>query len=387
LWLAQSLIKYDLASQNTLHIEEKDLDVLRRLPQNMGVILTPNHADEMDPRLCLELSRRCGRRFIFMCNREAFAEWHGIAGWGLQGIGYFSVERGGKDTAAKRFAVDTVAGCKNVLVVFPEGEIFYLNESLQPFHSGAIDIGLQAIIERRPSQPDWTACIVPLSIKYRYAQPIKDILEKRVQRMEQTLQQDLSKHALNKRLSLLQAKLLAREELAYHIAPDANRLAKLTVRIQHARQTILEQVEDKNTDSFNRQSRTIDQAWQLSAHLREKLGHNLSPAEEKELKDELAALSEVAQLVSWQPQYVESNPSEDRMAEMLLKLERELYRIKRPKQLAKRNVYLRVAEPIDLGQFLAEYQSQPHVIRHKLAEQLRDKIQQLINNDCQNSSL
>lgn len=381
LWLGQSLIKIDLARQNTIQIQDQDLDILRRLPKNMGVILTPNHADEMDPRLCLELSRRSKRRFIFMCNREAFDELYGLAGLALQGIGYFSVERGGHDTAAKNFAVNTVSQGEDVLVIFPEGEIFYLNESLQPFHSGAIDIGMQAIIERRRIQPDWTTCILPVSIKYRYAQPIKDILEKRVQKMERTLKQDLGKHALHKRLSLLQAKLLSREEMAYHIAPDENRLAKLTVRIQHARQTILEQVEDKNTDSFNRQARTIDQAWQVSAHLREKLGHKLTQAEEKELKAELAALSEVAQLVSWQPQYVESNPSEDRMAEMLLKLERELYRVKRPRQLAKREVYVRVAEPIDLGQFLPEYQANPHGLRHKLAEQLRDTIQALINKD------
>jgi hypothetical protein len=351
------------------------------------VILTPNHADEMDPRLCLELSRQLKRRFIFMCNREAFDELYGLAGLALQGIGYFSVERGGHDSVAKSYAIDVVKRAEDVLVIFPEGEIFYLNESLQPFHSGAIDIGMQSIIARKESQPDWTAFIVPVSIKYRYAEPIRDVLEKRVQRMERTLRQDLSTHALYKRLSLIQAKLLAREELAYHIAPDACRLAKLTVRIQHARQSILEQVENKNTDSFNHQSRTIDQAWQMSAHLREKLAHKLTAAEEKELKAELAALSEVAQLVSWQPQYVDSSPSEDRMAEMVLKLERELYRVKRPKQLARREVYLRLAEPIDLGQYLCDYGANPHALRHKLAENLRDAIQALINRDAQGETV
>jgi hypothetical protein len=382
LWLTQSLLRFDLARQNTVHIQDQDLDILRRLPQSMGLIMTPNHADETDPRLCLDLSRRSKRRFILMCNREAFDEIYGLAGLGLQGIGYFSVERGGHDTAAKRYAIDIVNQGEDVLVIFPEGEIFYLNESLQPFHSGAIDIGMQSIIERRQTQPDWTAYILPVAIKYRYAEPIKDILERRVTKMEHTLKQDLSKYALRQRLSLIQSKLLTREEKAYHIAPDANRLAKLTVRIQHARQTILEQVEDKNPDSINSQSRTIDQAWQLSAHLREKLGHKLTTAEEKELKAELAALSEVAQLVSWQPQYVESNPSEDRMAEMVLKLERELYRVKRPRQLAKREVFVRVAEPIDLGQFLPQYQANPHGLRHTLAEQLRDTIQALINKDA-----
>jgi len=381
LWLAQTLIKQDLDRQNKLHIDEKDLEILRSLPPNTGLILTPNHADEIDPRLCLDLARRSLKRFLLMCNREAFNEIFGLAGLGLQGIGYFSVERGGHDTSAKRYAIDIVAGGSDVLVIFPEGEIFYLNESLQPFHSGAVDIGMQAIIEQRRTNPNWTAYILPVSIKYSYAEPITAILQKRVTRMERTLHQDLSTHALHKRLRLIQAKLLAREESAYHISPDTNRLAKLTVRIEHARRTILEQVEEKNTDSFNKQAATIDQAWQVSAHLRERLEAKLSPAEEKELKAELAALTEVAQLVSWQPQYVETKPTEDRMAEMVLKLERELYRIKRPKQLAKRNVYLRLAEPIDLGQYLDEYIQDPHPVRHKVAGQLRDTIQALINKD------
>ena len=55
---------------------------------------------------------------------------------------------------------------------------------------------------------------------------------------------------------------------------------------------------------------------------------------------------------SWQPQYVDLDPSQERLAEMVLKLEREVYGIKRPRQLARRDVFLRIGEPIDLGRFV-----------------------------------
>ena len=385
--LVRSILKADLERHNTIHISERDENILRSLPVGTGIILTPNHADETDPRICLDLSRRCLRVFQFMCNREAFDELYGLAGMGLQGIGYFSIERGGHDQEAKEYSTKVVQDGKDALVIFPEGEIFYLNESLQPFHSGAIDIGMQAIAQvRKERDPQWTAFIVPISIKYHYSQSIDKILKKRIAAMEAVLKQKIDEHSLQKRLSLIQSRLLAREEAAYKIAPDATRLAQLSVRIAHARETILQQVEAKNTASFNSQARTIDQAWQMSAHLREKLGQPITAAQEKELKSELAALAEVAQLVSWQPQYVESRPSGDRMAEMILKLERELYRIKRPKQLAKRDVYVSVGEPIDLSQYIEEYQQAPHLLRHKLAEQLRDTIQTLINLDQDRSS-
>lgn len=82
---------------------------------------------------------------------------------------------------------------------------------------------------------------------------------------------------------------------------------------------------------------------------------------------------------SWQPQYVDLNPSQERLAETVLKLEREVYGIKRPHQLADRDVFLRIGEPIDLGQFIASYLQDAQAVRHEVAQQLRDEIQALIN--------
>jgi hypothetical protein len=77
----QTFLRFDLARRNRIHLEPRDLDVLRTLPPETGIILAANHADETDFKACLELSRRSGRRFLFMMNREAFGEGHGIAGW------------------------------------------------------------------------------------------------------------------------------------------------------------------------------------------------------------------------------------------------------------------------------------------------------------------
>ena len=160
----------------------------------------------------------------------------------------------------------------------------------------------------------------------------------------------------------------------------------MSARIIQARRALLHQVEGKTTAVYNTKAKAIDQAWQVSAHLREKLEggpaqrKNWTRQKKAEIKEELEALAEVAQLASWSPEYVSEDPtSSDRMAEMVLKLERELYRIKRPKQLAKREVYLRVGTPIDLAPFIDEYQSEPHKLRHKLATHLKDEIQGLIN--------
>src|SRR5579871_4650757 len=69
---AQAVVRAELALTNRLYLAEQELQLFRQIPKGSGIILASNHADETDPLVCLELSRRSGKRFISMCNREAF---------------------------------------------------------------------------------------------------------------------------------------------------------------------------------------------------------------------------------------------------------------------------------------------------------------------------
>jgi hypothetical protein len=82
---------------------------------------------------------------------------------------------------------------------------------------------------------------------------------------------------------------------------------------------------------------------------------------------------------SWQPQYVDLDPSQERLAEVVLELEREVYGKKRPRRLADRDVFLRIGDPIDLGGFVPSYLPDPRGVRHGVTEQFRDAIQALID--------
>ncbi|HEY9788917.1 MAG TPA: 1-acyl-sn-glycerol-3-phosphate acyltransferase [Candidatus Obscuribacterales bacterium] len=378
--VAQNIAGVDLALNNQVEIDPDDLSRLKQLPKNAGIILMPNHADEVDPRICLELSRRCAKRFILMCNREAFDEYSGLAGWALQRLGYFSVERGAHDTAAKDFAIDVLKNAQEVLVLFPEGEIYYLNENIQPFHSGGVEICMQAMIQNRQSRPDFSIFAVPMAIKYTYPQPIDRILDQRVQKMEHDLSLTPSGATMQKRLHNIFQELLKRQQLAHNLAdgqPTPESATQLSLQVKNARRAILEQVEQKYSELSSGNRPTIDQSWQLGAKLRAMIDDG---AENKtEIRRDLSALNEVAHMVSWQPKYIVSNPSRDRMAEVVLKLERELYRIKRPRQLAKRHVHVRIADPIDLSKHLSEYCADPHTVRHNLTQQLQETVQQMID--------
>ena len=58
---------------------------------------------------------------------------------------------------------------------------------MQPFKSGVVEIGMQAVVEMRQAEPDWTAFLVPMAIKYRYRRTIRPVLEQRTRLMEQRL--------------------------------------------------------------------------------------------------------------------------------------------------------------------------------------------------------
>ena len=380
--VVQTFLRLELSWRNRLRIEPRDLDMLGDIPPEAGVVLVANHADETDFKACLELSRRCGRRFLFMMNREAFDEGHGVAGWWLQRLGAFSVERGGDNAQAKRYAIELAKRGPDVLVIFPEGEIRYLNDLVQPFKSGAVDIGMQAVVAARAVRPEATVYLVPLALKYLYHQPIGRALERRIRRMERHLAWRKQTGALNQRLSRIVAELLHRQELAHHLKLGSDEIGELTQRVQDVRQAVLAEIEEAHAGvTVNAHAQTTDRAWTLSAHLRRLLARigRGSAAGRVQLFRDLAELNEVVQMGSWQPGYTAVDPSQERLAEMVLKLEREVYQVRRPHQLAKREIHLRIGPPIDLGQSITAYARDAQAVRHRIAEQLRDTIQHLID--------
>ncbi len=333
----QTFLRFDLYLRNRFHVESRDLDMLRTLPRGAGIILAANHADETDIKACLDLSRRSGRRFLFLMNREAFDEGYGIAGWWLQRLGAFSVERGGlHNEEAKRYAVEVVMRGREVLVIFPEGEIYYLNDLVQPFKSGVVEIGMQAVVETRRTRPDWTAYLVPMAFKYRFRESIAPILERKTQAMERSLNMRMVGLSLQQRLAKILAVLLRRQELAHHLKPAADRLAELGEQVHVVRKAILAQTEARyarNPPSYP--GHTMDRAWRLSAYLRDLLARRepSGGVDREQARTDLASSESVAQMAGWQTRYTDEVPSPERLAELVIKLEREVYQTKRPKQL------------------------------------------------------
>ena len=373
----------DLLRHDRLRLHRRDLAILKTLPRGAGLILAANHADEMDIRICMELARRARRRFTYMVNAEAFEEGRGLAGWWLQRLGCFSVERGGGDLRAKQYALETVKAGREVLVTFPEGEIYYLNDLVQVFKTGVVHTGLQAIIEARRTHPRWTAYLLPVAIKYSYRWPIEAVLSRRIAKMKKRLFRRRSYLTAQEQLARIMAQRLRRqsEALLGRAQRMAGDVAKLADQVRDMRAAIVSRMEARYRQAPpDPRARLMDRANKMIFFLREQLRRKrlFSPETQLQLQEDLADVKRTIQMAGWQPRYMSLDPSEERLAETVMKLERDVFGRKRPRPLGQCDVFLRIGPPLDLAPYVEAYQADPSAVSHQLAESLRDTIQSLI---------
>jgi 1-acyl-sn-glycerol-3-phosphate acyltransferase len=382
----------DLAWHDRLHIDSHDLEILRTIPKDSGLILTANHSDEMDPKVVFELSRLCHRRFTYMINSETFEELHGIIGWFLQHLGGFSVERGGNDQTARRYAVEVIKKNSDALVMFPEGEVSYLNDLVQPFKTGVIHMDLQAIAEAQETKPLWTAYLLPIAIKYRYRKPIKLILDKKIRAIEKRLLIRASFFTFQEKIIRIMAKILKRQTLINRTQNVSKQITQLKEQLCKVQAAILSKIQVKYPQlQIDPQALLVDRAQTIISFLREQLSHKeLSNLKNRiQFKKDIEDLKETIQMTGWQPQYISLTPSKERLAEIVMKLEREVFKLKRPRPLGNRDVFMRIGNPLDFSRHVKSYQKDPSAISRQLAEELHDNIQSLIEKelkrDCPHS--
>ncbi|NIP84656.1 MAG: glycerol acyltransferase, partial [Planctomycetales bacterium] len=143
------------------HIDVEGLEHVRRaIGAGQGVLITPNHAGHADCYLLLEaLTRLAGPSYVMTAWQvfQMMPRWQQVA---YCQHGCFSVNREGRDFRAFRQAVATLATTSHPLVVFPEGEVYHLNDHVMPFREGTLMIASAAV--RQGGRP--VAC-VPCGLK------------------------------------------------------------------------------------------------------------------------------------------------------------------------------------------------------------------------------
>ena len=355
--LAAQLNRVLLPRHTTLDVRPADLALLRSLPP--GCLIAPNHAHYADPQVTFELARRAGRRVIYMATREAFDRWGGWAGWFLQRLGVFSVNRGGANVEAQRFARAVLLAGDYDLLMFPEGAIYLLNDLVMPLKPGVARLALEAADELTRQGRPRRMLIVPVAIKYRFAGDITATLEASAERLEANLVGERRSGRLYPRIVALGTELLARAERTYGMTPAPGE--ELFERVRRLRRSLLEHLEQKHFGQV-REGFDFDRARKIIIRIQGRLlgaggagdyyGPPVVPPDDP-LAADLEAASLCARSVSFHEDYLLPDSTPERMAETLIKLEREVLGREIRAPIGERRAVIRIEPPLDVGEFMA----------------------------------
>ena len=337
-----------------------------------SVLVAPNHADHADPGLMVTAARRGGFAFHFMAAREGF-ERHRIHQWVLQKSGAFSINREGGDLASIKMAIKTLQEGRFPLVIFPEGEIYHHMESLDELNEGVASIALRASAKLPEGKRGY---VVPASIVLKHDPGVEASFSERLSALEEriTLKPRIDASPVDRILSLGSTLLAIKEEEFL----GASRQGELVERIQYLRESIVSEVEGWH--GLSKIEPTMPKRVKaLRALIRKELTEGKQPPSEertRELYDHLDRIFVAHQLYSYPGTYLKAQPTVDRIAETIFKLEEDV--VGKARYLGKRHAAVTFGEPIEIGAFLKANELNGKTAVQPLTQHIRERIQNLL---------
>jgi 1-acyl-sn-glycerol-3-phosphate acyltransferase len=322
-------------------VEVRGLEhLLEPVQRGQGVLITPNHAGHADAYVLPHAADRVGRPFHFMVAWQVIAKQGPLGRLTLRAHGCFSVDREGSDLRAFRQAVEILQGSPYPLIIFPEGEVYHVNDRITPFREGNAAIALAAA--KRAQRP--VVC-VPAAIKYQYVEDPTPELQQLMTRLEERIlwrpRPDLS---LRERVERFAVGLQTLRELEYLGQAQTGNLAERNAGLSDA---LLERVEAR----YGRQDRntSVPERVKTLRHQVLKQLAGVPPDDPRRFQADrdLDDLFAVVQLFSYPADYVAENPTLERVAETIDKFEEDVFGIPTATPRGVRRAVVSFGEPVE----------------------------------------
>ncbi len=328
-------------------IRDEGFEAVRELSDaGHSLMLAPNHSDHSDPHVIMELASRHGMRPYFMGAREIFEVSPG-AGWALQSMGVFSVDRDGPDLSAIKTSISLLERGTDPLVIFPEGEIYHHHRRLDPLNEGVASILLKAATRLTESK---RAFLVPVGLRFFHDPSVEATFRDRLSRLEDRIGwTPKPAMPLDERVIRLATGVLALKETEYLGRAGTGVIQE---RLSQLCENMLAIVEDR----YPRDAKAVTPPERVRA-LRYRIRRRLldaekppSPAEREILLDDLDRVFTALQAHSYIGDYLSGDPTLDRRAEMIMKLEEDLLGF--PIYPAARTARVTAGEPIPVSDLI-----------------------------------
>jgi hypothetical protein len=354
--LIQSIFYFivDWVYKIRLIIDDRDLKQLKAIAQERVVYL-PNHSNLDDGIVVFLFSARLGQLFYYVVAYEAF---QGLIGKLMQIVGCYSIKRGVGDRQSIKQTLQILQQPQSKLVIFPEGGCSYQNDTVMPFRSGAIELAFKAmakLVQQQATVPNFY--LVPISLKYSYPDDSDAQLISTLCRLETALSLHPQTDDIYLRLRAIAAQVLTNLETEYSLTPldvtDWNQ------RIQNLKNHLLNYCEAKLNITPAPQLPIRERAYKVQYIL-----NSLSEsAKVDSLNYEHLYLTTV-RLLNFDAiydGYVAAKPTPERFFATLDRLEREVFKIDRPKFKGRRQVEIKIGTAINLKEYWQLYQNNSQI--------------------------
>jgi 1-acyl-sn-glycerol-3-phosphate acyltransferase len=364
-------------TQFVRHIDAIGVETLGRLKASGdGVLITPNHPDLADPAVLFTLSRRAGVAFCYMAAYQIFAGTAGLRKFILPRLGVFPVDREGADRSAFQAGLDVLVRARNPLVVFPEGEIYFLGDRLTPLREGAAALALAAIRKMDAARTVW---VVPAAIKYRFLDGHDPIPE--LTRLMETLEArftwwDPGNRPLVERLYRYAEGMLALKELEYLDAPQPGPLKERITRLKFS---ILDEMEDRRLGRRSDEPVPFRVKELRRTCLKALADPGITREQRRAVRRDLNSLFVAIQLFSYPGDYVRESPTLERFAEIMTKFEQDALGVMYPAPQGPRRAIVKFGEPIDVRAYMQPGGRRARDATATLTDELEVRIQSLMD--------
>jgi hypothetical protein len=277
------------------------------------------------------------------------------------------VDREGNDLTAFRQAVNVLQIGSHPLVIFPEGDVYHINDRILPFREGPASIALSAA--RRAER---AIVAVPCAIKYHYVDdPTSELLEVMDRLEESILWRPRHDLTLPERIYRLAEGALSLKEIEYCGNSSSGPLPE---RIHALIDFVLMRLE--NTYSLDTNDANVPERVKL---LRQRVIRRMAEvprgsSERRRCEEDLSDLFFTVQLFSYPGDYVAEDPSIERIAETIDKLEEDFLGVKTASIRGSRKATVTLGEPIPVPTGRRDRMSATELTRL-----LEDRVQQLLN--------
>ena len=315
-----------------------------------------NHPTHGDPYTMLEIQRRLGLKSHFMAAYEVFLRSK-LNAWVMQRVGAFSIDREGSDRKAISTACDILIAGDYGLTIFPEGNVHLTNDIVTPFLEGASFIATRT---QKSLGTDANILAVPISLKFSNLEDIRPQVRGSIDKLASVVGDSFDQNApVTDELLRIGSQLLARNltQRGFLTKQDQDKShdsKSLTGALLESANRILDGLEPKMEIQPKPSDSTQDRVKRIRAAI-----HKILSDPEKEIDHRTArswadeALL-VIRILGYCTPYVRDNPTLDRVAETVEKLNEDLHnRIFFPE--GKRSVTAHFGQPINVAELMAEH--------------------------------